>query len=96
MTVSYTPGPWTCSDTSHHAHDYRLGVPGGRMPFEGNEVARANARLIAAAPDLLGALEALHSYTREQDAPYRNGLNATDPLYSRVHSAIAAAKGEDA
>lgn len=67
-TPSHTPGPWVvCSgmvetvptDTPHHEH---CGIPiahmdrtpgNGTLPVERD----ANARLIAAAPDLLTALE---------------------------------------
>ena len=52
--MTHTPGPWECSPTSHYAHDYRLGIPGRQMPFErGGTQQYANARLIAAAPELL-------------------------------------------
>jgi len=57
MKSQHTPGPWECSHTSNYAHDYRLHLSKSNMPFEGNDTARANARLIAAAPDLLDTLE---------------------------------------
>ena len=54
------PGPWECVSTSNHAHDYRLSLPGGSMPYAApcndHSQARANARLIAAAPALLDEL----------------------------------------
>ena len=55
-------GPWACTYTSNHAHDYRLTKPDGSpLPVnaEANDHSeqRAYARLIAAAPDLLKALE---------------------------------------
>jgi hypothetical protein len=51
--------------------------------------AEANAALIAAAPDLLAALQALHEYTRTASAGYRNALTpAEGELYTRVHEAI--------
>ncbi len=58
----HTPGPWGCIDTSYHAYDYRLTKPDGSplpLSIEGNDHSeqRANARLIAAAPDLLEALK---------------------------------------
>jgi hypothetical protein len=59
----HTPGLWGCVPTSNHAHDYRLTKPQGLpLPYsaEGNDHSeqRANARLIAAAPDLLAAYKA--------------------------------------
>ena len=55
---SHTPGPWACTYTSNHAHDYRLTQPNGQplpVKAEANDRSeqRANARLIAAAPGLL-------------------------------------------
>ena len=56
------------------------------------ERSEANARLIAAAPDLLAALESLHEYARSKSSGYRNALTEQeDSLYSLVHSAIAKA-----
>jgi len=55
--TTHTPGPWVCTHTSNHAHDYRLSNPTSQMRLESNETARCNARLIAAARDLLEALE---------------------------------------
>lgn len=60
--TKHTPGPWRCVDTSYHAHDYRLLRPDG-LPLpvkaEANDHSeqRANARLIAASPELLEALK---------------------------------------
>lgn len=56
-TKPWTPGPWGCVYTSNHAHDYRLTRPNGSLlplSVEANDHSeqRANARLIAAAPDL--------------------------------------------
>jgi hypothetical protein len=64
IKTTHTPGPWGCVDTSNHAHDYRLTKPNG-APLPLSIVAndhseqRANARLIAAAPDLLAALQTI-------------------------------------
>jgi hypothetical protein len=59
---SHTPGPWACTYTSNYAHDYRLTQPNGQpLPInaEANDRSeqRANARLIAAAPELLNLCE---------------------------------------
>lgn len=59
--TQHTPGPW-------FAHNVGLG-PNGAGPFTyplGNDPdkAAANARLIAAAPDMLAALKALHAAHR--------------------------------
>ena len=59
--AEHTPGPWGCVHTSYHCHDYRLTQPNGtHLPFNApcndHSEQRANARLIAAAPELLEAL----------------------------------------
>ena len=59
---SHTPGPWACTYTSNYAHDYRLTRPNGQpLPInaEANDRSeqRANARLIAASPELLNLCE---------------------------------------
>ena len=88
--MKHTPGPWGCIDTSNHAHDYRLTKPdGSTLPLhvEANDHSeqRANARLIAAAPDLLEALEDAVS-TQPADSPIKWVL--------RARAAIAKATGE--
>jgi hypothetical protein len=70
MTAKHTPGPWQASETTingthlwwHVAaqgativSEVRSGATFGTVP----DVAAANARLIAAAPDLLEVLQAL-------------------------------------
>lgn len=92
--MKHTPGPWGCVDTSYHAHDYRLTKPDG-MPLplhvEANDhsVQRANAELIAAAPDLLNALiEILNHFV-----PMQGNLKVEDDAIKRAHAAISAATG---
>jgi len=84
--IAHTPGPWDCKPTSNYAHDYRLFRPGGMpLPYvaAGNDhsVARANARLIAAAPDMLALLRVLvdpeEDYTSEE-------INAARALIKRI------------
>lgn len=70
--MSHTPGPWNCSedgaevwpmtgDTSHVELARVVGPWCGSQAssWYGREVARANGRLIAAAPDLLAACQLL-------------------------------------
>ena len=74
--AQHTPGPWAVEDnpwggTPHVRTDRRRLL---RMLAENNQQiaeAEANARLIAAAPDLLAALEAV---TAAVDADYTCGL----------------------
>ena len=81
---AHTPGPWHA--TLHQVGDENnVRVADCYSLEKGHDTARANARLIAAAPDLLAALEAL--------------LLLADPCESAVgvaRAAIAKARGEQA
>lgn len=107
--TEHTPGPWTPHEQG--AHPYRF-VCGPSEPVEHGEEsflvayatgmnAEANARLIASAPDLLAALEALsnmyvHAWDRVDGGLTMFG--ASVPLFEKVHLAaqvaVAKAKGE--
>lgn len=107
MTTKHTPGPWSIEyplpgDTSHCAKSgcqMAIQAPIGpdvcwiRSFSEWSEMAKANARLIAAAPELLEALENIWDFLAEDD-----GEGACSPLYQssidKVKAAIAKAKGE--
>lgn len=65
-----------------------LNLSGAYGGYAGLERARADARLIAAAPDLLAALEALLSVCREELDPART------PEMSAARAAIKKARGE--
>ena len=62
---TYTPGPWRVAPASDYAPSHELNVDAGTRAYiclagvRGDANAEANARLIAAAPDLLHALDAL-------------------------------------
>lgn len=70
--VSHTPGSWRVGEMNHYGRieiwsdewflaSVATGVPTGQVEF--------NARLIAAAPELLTALKALLAYTGETLSP---------------------------
>jgi hypothetical protein len=90
MKSSHTPGPWSCSYTSNHAHDYRLFKADG-MPLPLNVVAndhseqRATAQLIASAPDLLELCELSLRALHEDDFP---------DLRDKLRTAINKATGD--
>lgn len=97
MNAKHTPGPWGCTDTSHHAHDYRLTKPDGSLlplTVEANDHSeqRANARLIAAAPDLLTSLRAIHHQLTNGEASEGN-LRDIRWCASQADAAIAKAEG---
>jgi hypothetical protein len=60
----WTPGPWTVEGPLRPGRTYRISSPRGLVTYVGDPVTftsdRANASLIAAAPDLAEALEELH------------------------------------
>ena len=82
--MSYTPGPWKAVDGQNRAncpsrdclHDARAAVireGTGQLiaaTLDGDAEQIANARLIAAAPDLLAALEAQEAWDRHQAPPW--------------------------
>lgn len=98
----HTPGPWMFGPPWRPDHGYGMWIVSGVHPERGqcnvlmqgdtpnhlpSDIAEANARLIASAPEMLEALEAIIA---QQD---RNGR----PTYEQVNSAraaIAKAKGE--
>lgn len=63
--TKHTPGPWHVSDPRPYASTHCVDVIGGLslvaqcVPQSERNTEKANARLIAAAPDLLAALKGL-------------------------------------
>lgn len=87
----HTPEPWKCTNTSHHYYDYRLEGEHGQLPFE-KLAAYDNARLIAAAPELLESLKELCDIV--EDAQNRVGNKVFDSFTLQpARAAIAKAEG---
>lgn len=81
--VGHTPGPWT----AYHAGDERDVYVGG--PNDTNvceNATEADARLIAAAPEMLEALRIFDGY--------KAGDILTNPVLRRIREAIAKATSE--
>ena len=61
VTTKHTPGPWVCYDSAAPDYPFTVGAGGEPGGFECETIALVKcvgyARLIAAAPDLLAALE---------------------------------------
>jgi hypothetical protein len=60
----HTPGPWTVTDDWYIGHAHGGGTFAevkscARVPTQAHDEHRANARLIAAAPEMLAALRAI-------------------------------------
>ena len=89
--AKHTPGPW---HVGMKPGPIVYGEDGAQVaplhvPMVPKEENRANARLIAAAPELLEALENLLEHVENRDAL---GAYWADPMAARA--AIAKAKGE--
>lgn len=79
--VKHTPGPWACMATSYNYFDYRITKPDGtHFDHTGEErsfqESYANARLIAAAPEMLLALKDAVLFIDEQHEIFREVAKA--------------------
>jgi hypothetical protein len=91
MNTEHTPGPWTL-DTCWNG--WMLLANGRDVTTEPFDCEYADARLIAAAPDLLATLQALHACHRGfSSSPDWGALD--DEARAAAESAIAKATGED-
>lgn len=90
--MSHTPGPWRVADRFNVWTSDSVGCEVARVEVESLDddnlgQAEADARLIAAAPDLLAACEELLIYLGDWDDPENETCVA-------ARAAIAKAKGE--
>lgn len=91
--TTHTPGPWTAykrkpEDMGPRDMAFHVGNAGIQHTVaEAHE--EGNARLIAAAPDLLAVLRLAHSYF----ASHSTGENEASELFKIAGSAIAKAEG---
>jgi hypothetical protein len=100
--MSHTIGPWRLfSDVCPFSHDlFRIKSSDGETGIAvangpcANETALANARLIAAAPDLLLVLQEFVANSYEQDAGGGDYVVTTCEARERAIDAIAKALGE--
>lgn len=99
MSEQHTPGPWGFSyvrQVGNAWDSYAISTPAGDItvrtnPGQGCQRHIANARLIAAAPELLAALEALLGW--HEAFPLTQG-EAELPVVQRARAAITKARGE--
>lgn len=110
MTTKHTPGPWRVGDAGNtvfgpktaHPSPVSICTISGPTPRINPEEKRANARLIAAAPDLLEALEAICARVAgEFDNPALVRLggalgDTNEDIRAISAAAIIKARGEDA
>lgn len=102
--MKHTPGPWTVQferEATNHTEDHRHDILDSQAKYLGRftrsgmtdyEESKANARLIAAAPELLEALEHTHTWLCEHFGDIGDG--SMECLCQEVEAAIAKAKGE--
>lgn len=84
MSAQHTPAPWTVSGKQVKSIDHgkRYTVATANNPKFTDEANASNARLIAAAPDLLAALIELSDYVFDE-------YSASHPLCERAAEARA-------
>lgn len=94
--MTYAPGTWTARGltiSTNYGGGKSHKVADARQPLFTPECQHANARLIAAAPDLLAALEALMRW-ETCDLDVESAATLMDEVCSMARAAIAKAKGE--
>lgn len=96
-----TPGPWSTGsdEDAHIVYDAALGYVADCGSDDGDaEAERANARLIAAAPDLLAACKSAVVYAALGCAnsmkSTKKGRSEAGKVLEQLHTAIAKAEGE--
>ena len=89
--AKYTPGPWSLS-ANYHQTQKVVSDSCEIVKLPPTEVGKANARLIAAAPEMLEALEECYKYW--VPAPENYNEHSYFPSIGRIREAIAKAKGE--
>jgi hypothetical protein len=103
--ASHTPGPWFVGPSLEPDGNCLAAPVMGLDAFvahvlfddEGDSEATANARLIAAAPDMLEALEAWHLYDSRDDSGPNAGVQMMldyDRALTLTRAAIAKARGQ--
>ena len=92
MTTQHTPSPWTVSGKQVKSIDHgkRYTVATANNPKFTDEANANNARLIAAAPDLLAALQALVGEADLGELDYDDDTRA---LLDNARAAIERATG---
>lgn len=102
-TTKHTPGPWAESDwmesfvsVTHDGYVVAEVQPKlwNGVPRITRAEVKANARLIAATPELLAALEAILAHPAAAQAEKRGSLVYAPEELRRARAAIAKAKGE--
>ena len=94
MTAKHTPGPWSVQD-GDRVFGYSTGKPYSHCLHEGigyKTEREANARLIAAAPELLAALENAANVLAGIATGDLKTIGKDSPALAQARAAIAKAK----
>ncbi len=96
MTAKHTPGPWTRNRAINTVDMGRYSVicPFGADSKKHVSEIEANMRIIAAAPDLLAALENACNVMAAIVTGDLDGLSPNSPALIESRAAIAKARGE--
>lgn len=86
----HTPGPWSVGGSTEYINQLRIEPTIGIVFGAGDEI-KANARLIAAAPEMLEALEAI---IERWDTPSWKDVPHTATYINSARAVVAKAKGE--
>jgi hypothetical protein len=102
-STAFTPGPWHADADTRPGWEWNWHIMEGpdspnRVCFMANtspdmEKAEANARLIAAAPDMFEALESLNAHWNGE-GDYDNSPDDEERLQQKVTAALAKARGD--
>lgn len=91
MSASFTPGPWTSNgDEILTATGVYLGRMDGRMTGHADEHAEADARLIAAAPEMHEALVNAEFLLRQASLNWKEAASMVDSFRNAAELARAA------
>lgn len=94
MSTDYTPSPWAISKIANHYDDYSIysETENPQYNIASSVRGKANALLMAAAPDLLSSLQELEELARRQldQSPTHDGLQNCTAL-ANARRAIARA-----
>lgn len=99
--AKHTPGPWAADDLEDGGV-FVFEKGGGNLTIAdlnadrsfGFEQIQANARLIAAAPELLAALETISESVNSKNHSTKNIYDTFAAIADTARAAIAAAKGD--
>jgi hypothetical protein len=109
VAAKHTPGPWEYDSDEGDYGEARLIVRNNEVHPQGpfvvsvinqsrGEESKANARLIAAAPELLGAAEAalsdISGWLRDRMYSDDDAMDGLTEMENKLSAAIARAKGE--